>query len=83
MERLQRAAEQGHADSQFKLACARSRGKGVAQDPAEAVKWWRKAAKQGHVGSQFNPACALSNGEGVVQENRGVRGLNGFNVSAY
>ena len=24
------------------------RGKGVAQDNAEAVKWWRKAANQGN-----------------------------------
>ncbi len=23
-------------------------GEGVAQDNAEAIKWWRKAAEQGH-----------------------------------
>jgi uncharacterized protein len=43
-----KAAEQGHAEAQYKLAECYHYGKVVSQDPAEAVKWYRKAAEQGH-----------------------------------
>jgi uncharacterized protein len=29
-------------------------GRGVSQDDAEAVKWYRKAAEQGYPAAQFN-----------------------------
>jgi hypothetical protein len=43
-------------------------GKGVKQDYAEAVKWYRKAAEQGDAKAQFNLGAAYKSGEGVQQD---------------
>ena len=43
-----KAAEQGYAQAQFDLGHCYFYGWGVAEDKAEAVKWYRKAAEQGH-----------------------------------
>jgi TPR repeat protein len=48
------AAEQGDASAQFNLGQIYRKGKGVAQNDAEAAKWYRKAAEQGHVKAQYN-----------------------------
>jgi TPR repeat protein len=48
-----KAADQGHAISQYYLARKYSLGDGVARDDAEAVKWWRKAAERGYVPAQW------------------------------
>jgi len=45
-------AEQGEADVQFNVGLMYDKGKGVPQDDAEAVKWYRKAADQGHADAQ-------------------------------
>ena len=37
-------------------------GKGVPQDDAEAVKWYRMAAEQGDADAQFNLGCDVRNG---------------------
>ncbi len=37
-------AEQGHAQAQYNLGITYLIGNGVAQDNAEAVRWYRKAA---------------------------------------
>jgi S1-C subfamily serine protease len=42
-------------------------GKGVAQDYAEAVRWFRKAAEQGDSQGQSNLGAMYSNGEGVAR----------------
>ena len=44
-----KAAEQGDAEAQTSLGLMYDNGKGVPQDYAEAVKWYRKAAEQGHL----------------------------------
>ena len=49
---FRKAAEQGHAESQFDLGLLYTNGEGVDKDHKEAVKWLRKAAKQGHVNAQ-------------------------------
>jgi len=41
-------AEQGVPLAQYTLGLLYLEGKGVPQDKAEAIKWFRKAAKQGH-----------------------------------
>ena len=41
--------QQGDADAQFELGFCYANGKGVEQDQAEAVSWYRKAAEQGDV----------------------------------
>jgi hypothetical protein len=51
-ESFRKAAEQGDAPAQFRLGGAYFFGRGVAEDHAEAVRWWRKAADQGHAGAQ-------------------------------
>ncbi len=40
-------AEQGYAGAQFYLGVMYATGRGLPQDYAEAVKWYRKAAEQG------------------------------------
>ncbi len=45
---LRMAAEQGHADAQFKLGMLYIEGDGVPEDGSEAVKWLYRAAQQGH-----------------------------------
>ena len=47
-------AEQGSAEAQFSLGVAYDTGQGVAQDSAEALRWYRLAADQGHASAQFN-----------------------------
>ena len=41
-------------------------GRGVAQDDAEAVKWYRLAAAQGDADAQTNLGVMYSNGQGVL-----------------
>jgi len=40
-------------------------GRGVFQDDAEAVKWYRLAAEQGDANAQFNLGGMYEDGEGV------------------
>jgi uncharacterized protein len=44
-------------------------GRGVPQDYAAAVNWYRKAAAQGFAGAQFNLADMYYSGRGVPQDN--------------
>ena len=46
-------ADQGNADAQYGLAVLYSHGYGVAEDDAEAEKWYRKAAEQGDSAAQL------------------------------
>ena len=43
-------------------------GDGVAEDDAEAVKWFRLAAEQGLANAQHNLGVMYDNGEGVPQD---------------
>ncbi len=45
-----------------------SKGRGVAKDEAEAVKWYRKAAEQGLATAQFNLGLKYERGEGVAKD---------------
>jgi TPR repeat protein len=42
-------------------------GKGVVQDYAEAVKWYRLAAAQGYADAQFNLGLMYGDGLGVLK----------------
>jgi len=55
---IQKAAEQGHRDSQAKLANIFHFGRldGITRDNKLALYWYQKAAKQGHIESQFQAA---------------------------
>ena len=44
------------------------RGKGVTQDYAEAMRWYRKAADQGEASAQYNLGVICFKGQGVTQD---------------
>lgn len=49
-----RAADQGHAESQYLLSTMYDAGQGVAPDSEQAAQWEHKAAEQGHAYAQAN-----------------------------
>src|SRR5277367_1507590 len=51
---FQRAAEQGHAESQYLRSTMYDAGEGLPQDDTQAASWERKAAEQGHAYAQAN-----------------------------
>jgi TPR repeat protein len=57
-----KAADQGHARSQYNLGVMYANGEGVQRNYTEAVKWYQKAADQGHVEAQ-------SKLEGIYRKN--------------
>ena len=59
------AVEQGFATAQFNLGNMYSNGRGVPQNDAEAVRWYRMAAEQGLAEAQFNLGIEYDNGRGV------------------
>jgi len=58
----------GEAQQQYKLAQAYYKGKGVNQDYAEALKWFRLAADQGLVESQHMLGVMYDQGDGITQD---------------
>jgi cell division protein FtsZ len=68
IEDTMKAAEQGHADAQFRLGEAYRKGEGVPADKTEAVKWYRLAAEQGHANAQFILGYAYDVGKGVPED---------------
>jgi uncharacterized protein len=62
------AAEQGFASAHYNLGLMYANGQGVAQDYAEAVKWYRKAAEQGFAVAQSKLGLMYYNGQGVEQD---------------
>lgn len=61
-------AERGNAEAQYYLGFIYSRGLGVPQDDAEAVRWYRKAAQQGHASAQTNLGFMYLTGNGVPRD---------------
>jgi TPR repeat protein len=61
------AAKQGEAYAQNNLGAMYDNGVGIAEDYAEAVKWYHKAADQGNAEAQFNLALMYDNGKGVPE----------------
>ncbi|KAF9129960.1 hypothetical protein BGW39_003616 [Mortierella sp. 14UC] len=55
-EWFQKAAKQGHVDSQHNLGCLLEKGKGVEQDKAKAMAYYKQAADQGRVGAKGHVA---------------------------
>lgn len=65
---LQALATDGNPVAQFNLGVLHDVGRGVVQDYAQAVKWYRLAAAQGHAGAQFNLGGMYFEGLGVAQD---------------
>jgi len=61
-----KAAEQGNAWAQDKLASMYYAGQGVAQDYTQALFWYRKAAEQGNVDAQNNLGMMYDMSYGVT-----------------
>jgi TPR repeat protein len=76
----QRAAAQGLAPAQFRLALMYDRGWGVQQSEVKAVKWLRKAAEQGFVEAQYSLGSRYESGQGVTQDH--AKAANWFRKAA-
>jgi hypothetical protein len=56
------------------------KGNGIAQDYAEAVRWYRRAADQGDPAGQHNLGVMYRDGSGVLQDY--VQAYMWFNLAA-
>ena len=65
---LRELAEAGDAEAQTELGWRYEDGRGVRQDDAEAVRWYRRAAEQGQARAQNNLGDMYHDGRGVVQD---------------
>jgi TPR repeat protein len=61
-------AEKGDPAAQYKLGVMYGLGLGVAQDYAEALRWYRRAARAGDARSQSNLGFMYGTGRGVPQD---------------
>jgi TPR repeat protein len=61
-------AQKGDPSAQFELGDAYTKGEGVPQDSAEAVKWYRIAAEQGDAKAQYRLGLMYAIGEGVPED---------------
>ena len=69
IDEIKKKAEQGDAQAQFILGVLYDSGEGVAQDHAEAAKWFRLAAEQGLAQAQLSLGFLYYyGGEGVAQD---------------
>jgi hypothetical protein len=69
LEILRPPAENGDTRAQSTLALMYYRGRGVRQDDAEALKWFRLAADRGDAVAEFNLGVMYAEGRGVPQDN--------------
>ena len=58
----------GEAVAQYNLGLMYDEGKGVPQNYAEAIGWYRKAAEQGDAYAQHNLGNMYGTGEGAPQD---------------
>ena len=70
---LQRQAEAGVAQAQYRLALAYERGDGVARDLSAAAHWYSIAANHGFPPAQNNLAAMYAGGTGVIKDESAAR----------
>ena len=73
-------AELGDAEAQYNLGVMYRTGRGVPENDAEAVKWYRLAAEQGNVIAQNNLGIMYYQGDGVPEND--LTAYVWFSVSA-
>lgn len=73
-------AEGGDPIAQTYLAFAYSEGQGLAEDDAEAVRWYLLAADQGNLYAAFRLGLHYNLGEGVTED--GVEGVRWYRIAA-
>jgi len=59
---LDKAAQAGDAEAQYRLGLLYARGKGVIGNLGDAIAWYRRAAEQGHAEAQYQLSLAYLNG---------------------
>lgn len=67
-EDLRACAEQRHAGAQYNLGVIYDFGRGMPEDHAEAVRWYRLAAVQGDARAQTNLGFMFATGRGVSKD---------------
>jgi hypothetical protein len=72
-------ANAGDPRAQFNLGYAYYLGRGVPQDDAQAVTWYRQAAEQGDAVAQSTLGYAYLDGQGVLQDD--VEAHKWFNLA--
>jgi localization factor PodJL len=72
-ESVRLAAMGGDAEAQFVIAGRFLDGTGVAQDFAQAAKWYHRAALQGLAPAQYRLATLFERGSGVQQDKQEAR----------
>jgi len=65
---LERTAESGDIDSQYRLATLHHRGRWREKDIDKAMYWFEKAAEKGHSDAQFYLGCIFSNDDFSIQK---------------
>src|ERR1700739_24755 len=68
VDHLLRAALKGDINAQFMLGLAYESGHGVAQDFAEAARWYQKAADAGNPGAQAHTGNLYAEGRGLPRD---------------
>lgn len=69
---VRRLATGGVLEAVFLMGTAHDEALGVAEDPAEALTWFRRAADRGHVLAQHNVGNAYAAGRGVAKDEAGA-----------
>lgn len=67
---LRQRADSGDPEAQVALGNLFAAGRGVAADPAQAVRWYRQAAEKGIAAAHFNLGLAYDAGRGVAVDER-------------
>jgi TPR repeat protein len=67
---LGRLAEGGEADAQYQLGVLYETGRGVPQNDAKALEYYRQAAEQGHAKAQYSLAEFYLNGRGTTADHQ-------------
>lgn len=65
---FERAAEQGHADAQYRAGEAYQIGRGVPKNLAWAARWFNKAALQGVRNGQYMTGMVYAAGSGIPRD---------------
>ncbi|MGM0633818.1 MAG: tetratricopeptide repeat protein [Pseudomonadota bacterium] len=65
LREFRQAAEDGLDVAQYNLGILYFTGRGVEEDPEQALNWLTRAAEQGHTTAQFNVGVMYFNGQGV------------------
>jgi TonB family protein len=60
-------ADRGDAEAEFWLGVMYEHGEGVAEQPMEAMNWYRKSAEQAYARAQYALGMIYAEGRGVLQ----------------